>query len=293
MNPTIRLIAAMLVAALVFEETIIARAAATKPPKVHVTRPTSPPLAKPVKGPTIKTAKSVKPVNPVRPVKPVKPVKLTTTKSTKPTAKVDARLAKSTAKADARLAKSTVKTDAKVAKSTAKADAKIAKGSSSTTAAGGTTSETPATTPTHVVVSNPVADKISRNPKLTAKIEARLPTGITLAQASTGFKNQGQFMAAVNVSRNLGIDFGKLQTAMTGQTVTVDPATHAITTTTTGVAPLSLGQSIQKLKPGVDADAAIATAQAQTTAIVQTTSTTTPTAVTTTSVKTKGKKKNG
>ena len=241
MNPTIRLIAAMVLASLAFEDTVLATAGGVKPPKPTVARPMAPQPMKPVKAPTIKTATTVKSVKAptmktATTVKSVKPVKASTvtTKSTKPSVKADAKLAKSTAKVDAKLAKSSVKTEAKVAKSTAKAETKTAKVSSpnttSTTSPDGTTIGTPAH-PGTVVVSNPIADKISSKPKLAAKIEARLPTGLTLAQASTGFKNQGQFMAAVNVSRNLGIDFVKLQTAMTGQTVKVDPATHAITTT--------------------------------------------------------------
>ena len=67
------------------------------------------------------------------------------------------------------------------------------------------------------------------------------------------------------------------------------------------MAPLSLGQSIQKIRTGVDADAAVTTAQAQTTTMLTTSTTTattattstTPTTITTTSSKTKGTKKNG
>ena len=33
-----------------------------------------------------------------------------------------------------------------------------------------------------------------------------LPKGMTLNQASAGFKNQGQFIAALHVSQNLGCD---------------------------------------------------------------------------------------
>jgi len=109
---------------------------------------------------------------------------------------------------------------------------------------------------------------------------------MTLAQASTGFRNQGQFLAAVNVSRNLGIDFVKLQTAMTGQKVTIDPTTHEIITKQTGDAPVSLGRAIQTLKPGVDADAAVQTAQTQSSAMVQSTSTTTTSSTTTSSTST-------
>ena len=160
----------------------------------------------------------------------------------------------------------------KPAKPTTKTDVKAAKHSSTTTA--GTTSGTTSTTVSGpplapIVVSSPVSDKISRNPNLAAKVASRLPSDMTLAQASTGFRNQGQFIAAVNVSKNLGIDFVKLQTAMTGQTVSVDPKTHAITTKPTGEAPLSLGRSIQTLRPGTDADAAVQRAQAQTSQMVQ------------------------
>jgi hypothetical protein len=182
------------------------------------------------------------------------------------------------AKVTAKSAKVTAKADTKLAKSTTKADAKSAKHSSTTTT--GTTSDTTSgtnatstteagNTTTPIVVSNPLADKISGKPKLAAKIASRLPSDMTLAQATTGFKNQGQFIAAVNVSNNLGIDFVKLQTAMTGQTVKVDPKTDAITTTPTGDAPLSLGRAIQTLKPGVDADAAVQKAQTQTSQMVQ------------------------
>jgi hypothetical protein len=57
-----------------------------------------------------------------------------------------------------------------------------------------------------------------------------LPKGMTLDQASRGFKNQGQFIAALHVSQNLGIPFKDLKNDMT-------------------VKHLSLGQSIQDLKP--------------------------------------------
>ena len=269
MSRMIRTVAVMVLSSFAFQGTVvIANKSAAKPSKITVARPPSPAPAKSIKAPAMKTAPMAKSVKPVKPVKSVKPATTTTMKSTKPAAKADVKLAKTTAKADGKLAKSTSKADAKATKSSSS--------KSSATVPDGTTA------PPALVVSNPIADKISRNPKLAAKIETRLPTGMTLAQASTGFKNQGQFIAAANVSRNLGIDFVKLQTAMTGQTVKIDPTTHTITTTPTGVAPLSLGQSIQQLKPGVDADAAAATAQAQTSAMVQTTSTTTPVSSTTT-----------
>jgi hypothetical protein len=93
---------------------------------------------------------------------------------------------------------------------------------STTTPSGGTT--TTSTPP------NPIATKISSKPQLNAKITTMLPKGMTLDQASRGFKNQGQFIAALHVSQNLGIPFKDLKNDMT-------------------VKNLSLGQSIQDLKP--------------------------------------------
>ncbi len=76
-----------------------------------------------------------------------------------------------------------------------------------------------------------VASKISKNPQQKARLEAMLPAGMTLEQASSGFRNQGQFIAALNASKEHNIAFADLKNAMTGDQ------------------PLSLGQAIQKLKP--------------------------------------------
>jgi len=89
-----------------------------------------------------------------------------------------------------------------------------------------------------------------------------------------GFKNQGQFIAALHVSQNLGIPFADLKTAMTGiRPVTTTTTTGGHTTTgsstggtTTESAPLlSLGQAIHKLRPGVDSTTAESTATRQAT----------------------------
>ena len=74
-----------------------------------------------------------------------------------------------------------------------------------------------------------------------------LPIGMTLATASGGFRNQGQFIAALHVSQNLNIRFRDLKRAMTGP--------H----------PMSLGQAIHKLRPSVDAATVQRRAQTQTT----------------------------
>ena len=95
-----------------------------------------------------------------------------------------------------------------------------------------TTTTTPARsgathTTTHVM--NPIAAKISAKPQLNARITAMLPPHMSLNRASSGFKNQGQFIAALHVSKNLGIPFRDLKNDMTRK--------H-----------MSLGQSIQDLK---------------------------------------------
>jgi hypothetical protein len=68
---------------------------------------------------------------------------------------------------------------------------------------------------------------------------------MTVETAAAGFRNQGQFIAALHVSRNLGIPFADLKTAMTGPT-------HQ-----------SLGQAIQSLRPTTLAPVAVRTAERQ------------------------------
>jgi hypothetical protein len=94
--------------------------------------------------------------------------------------------------------------------------------------------------PAHAAV---VPKPITSNPALVARLTPLLPSGMTLANASAGFKNRGQFIAALHVSRNLNIPFDKLKADMTG-------ARH-----------LSLGQSIQDLRPETDVKTAVRTAE--------------------------------
>ena len=102
------------------------------------------------------------------------------------------------------------------------------KGSSTTSTTASTTHTATTTSPTTL---NPIAQKISSHPQLASKVHALLPAGMTLNRASAGFKNQGQFLAALHVSKNLGIPFSRLKRDMTGDR-------H-----------LSLGQAIQAEKP--------------------------------------------
>jgi hypothetical protein len=76
---------------------------------------------------------------------------------------------------------------------------------------------------------------ISDRPQLAANLQKLLPAGTKLDVASDGFKNLGQFVAAVHVSQNLGVSFDQLKAKM----VTDD---------------LSLGDSIHALKPNLNED---------------------------------------
>jgi len=85
-----------------------------------------------------------------------------------------------------------------------------------------------------------------------------------------GFKNQGQFIAALHVSKNLNIPFKDLRTQMVTD--------HK-----------SLGQSVQTLKKSANADSAVKTAEHEADDDVKTSTTTTTTTPPTTTKKKNGK----
>ena len=80
-----------------------------------------------------------------------------------------------------------------------------------------------------------VSDRLEDNTKLASKLQNLLPTGTNLQQAAQGFKNLGQFVAAVHVSKNLRIPFDQLKAKMIG------PPSE------------SLGKAIHALKPAANA----------------------------------------
>jgi len=90
-----------------------------------------------------------------------------------------------------------------------------------------------------------ISTRLAGNPKLAGKLQALLPPGTNLQQASQGFKNLGQFVAAVHVSHNLGIPFDQLKAKMVG------PPSE------------SLGKAIHQLKPSADEKAEIKKAKKQ------------------------------
>jgi len=162
-----------------------------------------------------------------------------TTKA-KPTAKIetrarktDTRAAKTVTKADVRAAKTTAKSD----KRAVKTETKVARNTPAPTAA----PPPPTLTTTVISPETPTTHSV-KNPKLEARLLALLPAGTNIHDASQGFKNWGQFVAAVHVSNNLNIPFADLKARMTGFT----PGTVPHSTVQT--APMSLGQAIQSFK---------------------------------------------
>src|SRR6476661_6551204 len=73
------------------------------------------------------------------------------------------------------------------------------------------TTTTATTTPTGINFNTtPVGSKLTKNVALQSKLTTRLTAlgyGGNVFEAAYGFKNLGQFVAATNVSRNLGIPF--------------------------------------------------------------------------------------
>jgi hypothetical protein len=94
------------------------------------------------------------------------------------------------------------------------------------------------------------AARISTQLNRSGRVQRLLPAGTSLQSAAAGFKNEGQFLAALHVSRNLGIPFSQLKASVTG------PNSE------------SLGRAIQDLRPNVSkpmakADVKLAESQAR------------------------------
>jgi hypothetical protein len=76
------------------------------------------------------------------------------------------------------------------------------------------------------------------------RIENLLPANTDLLAAASGFKNRGQFIAALHVSNNLEISFDALKAKMTGVTTTAAGETIESE-------PMSLGKAIHELRPTI------------------------------------------
>lgn len=140
-------------------------------------------------------------------------------KTTKTTAKVTTPPKVTTAAKGSSTPKTTMTSQTKLAK----ADARSAKKSSSASTT--TLTTTPTTTATFDFTGGKVGEKLTRNTKLAEKLGSKLTAmGYTgdVFEAGYGFKNFGQFNAAVNNAQNHSLSFEQLKTLMTG--VSVDAA---------------------------------------------------------------------
>src|SRR5215813_7071704 len=87
-------------------------------------------------------------------------------------------------------------------------------------------------------------ERIQNDAAFRSRIQSLLPPGTDLKTAESGFRNHGQFIAALHVSKNLMIPFDQLKAKMTG--VSVDAAGQ-----TTNSTPMSLGRAIHELRPTI------------------------------------------
>jgi hypothetical protein len=124
-----------------------------------------------------------------------------------------------------------------------------------------TTTSTSTSATTASTTLTPVQQKLQKNTNLADKLQSRLGKDVDLMAAADGFKNLGQFVAAVNVSNNLGLKFTDLKTSM------VDDG-------------MSLGQAIQKTKKTANVDAEVTKAETEADAMIKSSTTTSPTTTT-------------
>jgi hypothetical protein len=83
-----------------------------------------------------------------------------------------------------------------------------------------------------------IVTRIDSNPEMASRVQAMLPSGMSMSSAAAGFRNEGQFLAALHASHNLDIPFSELKAKMTG-------SEH-----------MSLGEAIKTSKPKMSDDEA-------------------------------------
>lgn len=129
------------------------------------------------------------------------------------------------------------------------------------TTSSGTTTSTGTSTSTETRVLTRSAQQLESNPKLSAKVQNLLGKDVDVIEAANGFRNLGQFVAAVHVSHNMGFsleDFSKLKGYMTG--ANTGPSS---TSAASSSSPMSLGQAVKKIRNTADVDTQVTTAQTQ------------------------------
>jgi hypothetical protein len=103
---------------------------------------------------------------------------------------------------------------------------------------------------------------LEQNSKLATKLAGFFPPGTNLSTEASGFKNLGQFVSAVHVSHNLGIPFEDLKCTELG-TSAATASGSVCSPTVKNTAPMSLGKSLQTLKPDASPQQSIREANRQ------------------------------
>jgi trimeric autotransporter adhesin len=209
------------------------------------------------KGPK-NTTKATSPKGPKGSAKAAKTTSARNAKTTSPKHEAKATAKATKTKGSKAASTETTSTTKTTSTTSAATDADTTTGTDTTTTPGNDT--TTANTPW--APTNSVSQKLASKPKLMEKAKAVLPANTDVNLATAGFKNFGQFQAAVNASKNTGIKFADLKAAMTGTTLAGE---------STGKPSVSLGRAIQQLKPGVDATTEAQVAQTQANAEIGTT----------------------
>src|SRR5581483_5797456 len=72
--------------------------------------------------------------------------------------------------------------------------------------------------------STDLADRLAANPTLSARIQGLLPPGISLQAATAGFHDEGEFIAALHIARNLNVPFNELSANLSSKRHTLTAA---------------------------------------------------------------------
>ena len=103
---------------------------------------------------------------------------------------------------------------------------------------------------------------LEQNTKLSGRLAPFFPEGTDLSKEAAGFKNLGQFVSAVHVSHNLGIPFDNLKCAELGTSAATQQGV-ACSPSIINSDPMSLGKTIQQLRPDAKPERAIQEANQQ------------------------------
>jgi type IV secretory pathway VirB2 component (pilin) len=136
------------------------------------------------------------------------------------------RITKDTKSTKATKATKTTKTTKTTKASKTKKTTTLAKKNATASKAIAKTKKSPGGAAAPLATLSPVQQKLQGNTNLASKVSGRLPAGTDLMTASAGFRNLGQFVAAVNVSNDQQLPFAELKKRMVGDGMSLGRAMH-------------------------------------------------------------------